>query len=802
MVANRYEILALLGEGGMGAVYKAHDRELGHAVALKTVRAEFARNTEMLQRFKQEVILAREITHPNVVRIYDISEDAGMKFITMEFIDGEDLHSLLEQRGKFSPQDAVEVMRQVCSALEAAHKKGVIHRDLKPQNIMRDQQGRVVVMDFGLARGLDADGMTQTGALVGTMAYMSPEQALGEKLDLRSDLFAAGLIFFELLTGNVPYRAESALASLLKRSQAPAARASDVDATVPVTLSNVVSKCLERDRVQRYQSAAEIVHDLDGWQYTGGNAKPMPGRAAVLPKRIVLSRRWIGVGAALLAVISLVVGGIAVRHRALQSATNAPAVSAPIVSVAILPFRNASGDPQIDWMGASVAEMLGTDIGQSAQVRTVSAERIHQILKDLHIGPDSPLDADVLARVASFVNADVVVSGSYLKLGDHMRVDTSVRDLKHERTVSLKTEASEAELLSAVDTLAKSVRENLSIPPEVAREMSATAFKPASKSLDALRAYNEGIELTRQGKAAEALKKFEAATTFDGNFAMAYSKLAETYATLRHDSEAEDTSRRAVQIVEGSNSPERYLIQATHYRILHDTGKAIEAYEKLNKVSPDNADVQLILARLYEDSRETDQARGYYDKVLAHDPKNVDALLGMGRVSLLAGDAQGSLDYLNRAEALAMQFENEAQKGAALFFLGTSFAMLNKPADALRNFQESLDIRRRLDDNGGTAQTLNSMAQVQQSLGKQAESLKNYNEALRFRRQIGDKRGIANTLLDLGNLYESNGQFDQALELTKQSLQIQRDLGDPQNEATCLNNIGWFYLDKGDYENA
>lgn len=801
LVGNRYEILALLGEGGMGAVYKAHDRELGHAVALKTIRAELARNPEMLQRFKQEVILAREITHPNVVRIYDISEDAGTKFITMEFVDGEDLHSLLEQHGKFPPVECVELIRQVCSALDAAHRKGVIHRDLKPQNIMRDRQGRVVVMDFGLARGLESDGMTQTGAMVGTMAYMSPEQALGEKLDPRSDLFAAGLIFFELLTGNVPYHAESAVASLVKRSQSAAVRASEIDASVPVALSNIVAKCLERDRAQRYQTAGEIMEALDGWQ-SSDRARGNAVRGIALPKGIFKSRWAKGALAGLLALLAVGVGGVLVRNRIAQPSAKTAAVTEPIVSVAILPFRNASGDPQANWLGSSVAEMLVTDIGQSAQVRTIPAGRVDQILRDLHIGPESPMDAELLARIASFINADVVVSGTYVKVGGRIRLDTNVHDLKHDRNASLKSETAETELLGSIDTLAKSIRDNLSVPPEVANEMAATAFKPASKSLDALRAYDEGIELMRQGKYGEAVKDFQQATSFDATFAMAYSKQAESYAALGYDSEAQDASMRAVQLQESAPGPERHLIQATHFRILRDVGRATEAYRRLDAASPGNTDVQLTLARLYEDSRETDQARTYYDKVLSHDGKNVDALLGMGRVRLLAGDAQGSLDYLNRAQALAIQFDNDAQKGASLFFLGTALSMLNRPADALRNFQDALNTRRSLDDKGAIAQTLNSMAQVQQTLGQTSDAQKNYNEALRIRRQIGDKRGIANTLLDLGSFYEGRGQLDSALDLTKQSLQIQRELGDPQNEATCLNNIGWYYLGKGDYENA
>src|SRR6266550_4236163 len=219
ILGGRYEILEALGEGGMGAVYKARDRELDRLVALKVIRPDLARNPAIIQRFKQELILARQITQRNVVRIFDLGEADGIKFITMEYVDGHDLHSLLREDKTFAPKDAVEIILQVCRALEAAHGEGIIHRDLKPQNIMQNKQGRIVVMDFGLARNVEAAGMTQTGALVGTMDYMSPEQALGKDLDQRSDLFALGLIFYELLTGQMAYKSESVVASLLKRTQ-------------------------------------------------------------------------------------------------------------------------------------------------------------------------------------------------------------------------------------------------------------------------------------------------------------------------------------------------------------------------------------------------------------------------------------------------------------------------------------------------------------------------------------------------------------------------------------------------------
>ena len=233
ILGGRYEIQKLLGMGGMGAVYKARDMEVERVVGLKVIRPDLAGDPAILARFKQELVLARQVTHKNIIRIYDLNEADGVKFITMEFIEGEDLRTILLREGKLSPEAAANIIVQVCAGLQAAHSEGVIHRDLKPSNVMCDAAGRVVIMDFGLARTVQGDGMTRTGMMVGTMEYMSPEQAMGKELDARSDQFAVGLIFYELLSGFMPYHAESAIASLVKRTQEPAVPLTEVDATIP-----------------------------------------------------------------------------------------------------------------------------------------------------------------------------------------------------------------------------------------------------------------------------------------------------------------------------------------------------------------------------------------------------------------------------------------------------------------------------------------------------------------------------------------------------------------------------------------
>jgi serine/threonine protein kinase/tetratricopeptide (TPR) repeat protein len=799
ILGTRYEIMQLLGQGGMGAVYKARDRELDRFLALKVIRPELAVNPEILHRFKQELILARQVTHKNVIRIFDLGEADGIKFITMEFIEGQDLKHIVDEQGKLKFEESVRVMEQVCLALEAAHAEGVVHRDLKPQNIMVDKSGRISVMDFGIARSTEMGGMTQTGMLLGTPDYMSPEQVMGEHVDARSDLFTLGVIFYQLLTGYMPYKADTVQASMFKRTRELPKRAIEADPTVPKFLSDVAEKCLQIDVNVRYQSAREIRADLEAWH--GGTPKVVTISA---PAQSVAQRPtiWvvIGVSAAVffLAVAAFVFHGRLFGNSG-ENSVNAP----PALSLAILPFRNASGDASLDWLGSSVAEMLSTDVGQSARLRTVSPERVSQILRDLRIAPDSTLDAPTIQRVAEFSNAETIVWGQYAKFGDQIRIDATVQDLKHGHTIKLKTEAaSDKEILSTVDHLAADIRAKLDLSRSAVKELQAQSFKPSSASLPALRAYSDGLQLQRQGQNLEAVKSFEASTKEDPEFALAYSQLARAYQDLGQDNEAEQNSRKAVELSAKLPDVERYLIAARNDEILNNYPKAIDAYQSIVKVAPDNTDVLFDLGRLQENSGAFDQARETFANVLKLDPKRVDGLLAMGRVEIEAGDAQAGLDYLNRAQSMAIELGNDEEKAQILQAIGVAYSVLNKPQDALQSFQQSLEIKRRLGLKKGIADSLEMIGQMEAILGKNDAALKDFNEALQLRRDIGDKSGTGDVLNDIARFYNDHSQFDKALALLKQALQIQMDSGNENSEAVALSNIGNTYLLKGDYEDA
>ena len=805
ILGDRYRIEELIGFGGMGAVYRATDLELDRVMALKVIRPHLADDPNVLQRFKQEIILAREVTHRNVVRIFDIGQADDTRYISMEFIEGKDLQGLLKERGALPAEEVAEIIEQVCLALDAAHQQGVVHRDLKPANIMLEPDGRVVVMDFGIARSLEVSGMTQTGSMLGTPDYMSPEQVKGEQVDSRSDLFALGIILYQLLTGELPYKGETPMAAMYTRTQKRATPIRDLDPSLPGFLGDVVGRCLEIPAHKRYQSAREVLQDLSVWRGGSTHMTIGPTIRGLRPTTTVARRRvrFAAIGATAAAVVAVVVGGVfLLRSFAPSSEGEGVAAAAPaeVVSLAILPFKNASGNPELSWLGPGLAEMLRTDVGQTASLRTVSSDRLHQILKDLRIAADTPIEEVTLRRVAEFANADIVVWGQFLKLGEQIRIDATIRDFERHETTTLKAEAAdEQQLLRAVQELAQGVRDNLALSSQAVKELEEQAFIPSASSVVALRHYNEGLELMRQGNNLDAVTRFEIAVEGDPNFALAHSKLAQAYDNLGRGQKAEESSRRAVELGDNLPSQERYLILAESARVENDFEAGIDAYENLLRTRPTDAGLNYELAILYEQAGSFDLAREHLQTTLDLDPQNVTAQLAMGRVLIRSGNPQESLAPLNQAFSLAIQVDNKEAQANTKQALGIAYQFMGRPDEALKNFEESLETKREIGDRRGVAASLSMIGQIFMAAGDLEAARARFDESARIHREIGDDEGLAGSLVELGEVERLDGNYDRALEHTREALRIQMEIGAVWNQARSLNNIGAVYDAKGEY---
>jgi serine/threonine protein kinase/tetratricopeptide (TPR) repeat protein len=576
MLGGRYEILQTIGEGGMGAVYKAEDRELGRTVALKVIRRELASNPDVLQRFKQEILLASKVTDRNIIRIYDLGDADGIKFITMEFVEGEDLRHLLQRCGKLPATEAVDIMEQVVSGLRAAHRVGVIHRDLKPGNIMRASEGRVLVMDFGLARTLQGDGMTRTGTMLGTMEYMSPEQAQAKDLDARSDIFTVGLILYELLTGIMPYQAESAIASLLKRTQQRALPVSEINKNVPGALSNIVSKCLERDPALRYSSADDLLNDLLAWQGKSGTAKVL---ASSIHLRINRLREvpWSRIAPVTLLLVVMV----AATAWYFSRGKNVAVVTHAPVSVLVADFQNNTSDPLFD---DALEPMVNVALEGASFINAYNRSTARQLAGKLP-NPTRKLDENAARLVAVNEGVAAIVTGSLSSDGTGYTLGVKAIDAVTGKTLASTNAnaASKDQLFLDIPEVTAPIRKALgdTMPESVQIEKAAGAF--TTSSVAAVHQYGIAMDQLLAGNSEEAIRSFSNASALDPNFARAYGGMASAYGNLGRTQDAEKYVKLAMEHVDRMTERERYRVRGLYYFATSNYPKCIEEYSELVK---------------------------------------------------------------------------------------------------------------------------------------------------------------------------------------------------------------------------
>jgi len=545
-----------------------------------------------LRRFKQELILARQVTHKNVIRIFDLGQSDGIKFITMDFVEGQDLRHLLLEKGKFAPQEAARLMLQICRALEAAHGEGVIHRDLKPHNIMLDAGGRAYVMDFGIARSAYLPGMTQTGALVGTPEYMSPEQARGEKLTERSDLFSLGVIFYELLTGQSPYPADAPLATLWKRLQEKPKPPMEVNPEVPKVLSDIVMKALEIEPEDRMPSAREMAGQLEIW------LGPSAGTSViVVPTRAKPHWKWISAGLA----AALVVAGVAFRWM-----NPKPKAVHPPVSVLVADFTNHTGDPIFD---GTLEPMFNVALEGASFVNAYNRGSARQLAQKLP-HPTDKLDEQSSRLVAISQGVGAVVTGSLSRRGDGYKLSVEALDARTGNSIAAAeiNASTKDQLLLDVPKLAAPIRKALgdSTPESVQLNMASGAFQAAS--LEAVHQYAIGSDQQFAGKAEESLASFTKAIELDPNFARAYVGMAGSEANLGRTKDAEKYLKLAMEHVDRMTERERHRIRGVYYLQNGNWEKCVEEYSELVKQYPADSNGYNNLSICYKGEHNTPKA--------------------------------------------------------------------------------------------------------------------------------------------------------------------------------------------------
>ncbi|MGB6832269.1 MAG: protein kinase [Candidatus Acidiferrum sp.] len=804
-IGSRYEIVRLLGQGGMGAVYQAHDRELERQVAVKVIRADMAANPEILRRFKQELILARQITHKNVIRIFDLGQADGIKFITMEYIEGENLQSVLRRKKKLDPAEAANIIAQVCRALEAAHAEGVIHRDLKPQNIMLDKSGRAYVMDFGIARSMLGAGMTQTGALIGTPDYMSPEQAKGQTLDARSDLFSVGIIFYEILSGQVPFDADTTMGKLWKRTNEPARPLGELDKAIPQPLSDIVRKCLEIDPQKRFGSTTELLQQIEIWQGPAAGTRIVAPPVSTLPAYV----KWIAAGLG----IAAIAGGLIFRSRI----GSRPAAPHAPVTLLIADFDNKTGDPVFD---GTLEPMLGIALEGAPFISSFSRGQARKDAAQLQPGT-AHMGAALAELVAVREGVNAVVSGSITPDGNGYKVSVAALDpatgkpiLTEERNASNKQD-----VLAVAGKLAESLRKGLGdTTPESAQQAAAETF--SASSLEAAHAYAVGQDFQQAAKWDDALKAYGQAEEVDPNLGRAYAGTAAIYQALGKLQEAEKYYGLAMSHIDRMTDREKYRTRSGYYLLMRNQPKAMEELTALVSQYPADTAGHANLALAYFYSRDMNKALEEEKRALEISPHSILQRNNYSMYALYAGDfdtalkeAQSILDenpkfeQALRTSALAelgLGHTAEAQadyvKLQAVSPYGASIAATGladlaqyegKLADAASLLEKTITVDLAAKDMESAAGSMAALALIQTTLGKTQEAVSSAAKA------SSDSKNPS-VLFRGARVYIAAGQEEKALQLVAPL--SQRLEAEPQVYAKLI--AGEAQLKKGNARDA
>jgi serine/threonine protein kinase/tetratricopeptide (TPR) repeat protein len=694
--AGRYQVIEELGQGGMGRVYKVRDTRIGEKIALKLIRPEAALDRKSLERFSNELKLARKIRHKNVCQMFDLGEDRGTTYITMEYIHGEDLSQLIRKVGRLSPGQAIAVARQVCAGLEEAHKLDVVHRDLKPQNIMLDDNGNARIMDFGIARSLTGKSITGAGTFIGTPEYMSPEQVEGKGVDPRSDLYSLGVILYEMVTGRRPFDGETALSIAHKHRYEAPEDSRKLVADIPESLARTILKCLEKDKAVRYESARALDADLAGIEDAlPTTEKPVRKKKSSKATDITVTfnvRKLFVPALAVLAVVAIAV--ILVKVIGVKKPVPMASSASGKPSVAVMYFENQTERPALDRMAVA---LLTTNLSRNEAVEVTSTQRLFDILKLLGKQDAATIDRSLATEVATRAGVKAMLLGSIIQIGGRIRLSSELIDVKTGSIIGTQSEDGTKydDLFAMVD----------GITEQVARQFgggkAAGGLKVAdvtTSSLEALEQYQKGLDLMMRWENPAAADLLRRAVEIDPKFAMAYAYLAlaqlsnmmsvfDLYADL---TEAKTTLESAKKYSDRATTSERIVIQLIEALLDRDLTKAAGfGGELLARNIPARWAYMSIMNEQWR-KRDYQGAIRTAEKLLENDPTEGNAYNGIAYSYGLLNDYPAAISALRKYFAVHPGVDNAYDSAWELSLWAGQFDEAIRYADeALRNHPAS-----------------------------------------------------------------------------------------------------------------
>jgi serine/threonine protein kinase/tetratricopeptide (TPR) repeat protein len=528
--AGRYEIIEELGKGGMGRVYRVEDKKLEQEVALKLIKPEIAKDKKTVERFRNELKLARNIRHKNVCGMFDLGEEKGTHYITMEFVPGEDLRSLIRRIGQLPIGKSLSIAKQICEGLAEAHRLSVVHRDLKSNNIMIDKEGNVRIMDFGIARSLEAKGITGSGVMIGTPEYMSPEQVEGKEVDQRSDIYSLGIIFYEMLTGRVPFEGDTPFSIGVKQKSEQPKDPKESNTQIPEDLNRLILKCLEKDKTNRYQTSGQVLSELTNIEKGIPTAERIAPRGKPLTSREITvkftpKKLFIPVAAIVVLIAAMLFFLFWPRGPGLDPKR-----------VVVAPFENKTGDSKLDNIGFMASDWITQGLMRADKI-SVSSLPMSDAITNLRE------EKDLIQEISKATGAGKVVTGSYYLEEEAIRFVAQVHDARQAKVLGSVDPVTgpSKEPVKAIESLRQKVMGVLAL---VMDAELPTSFFGHIPTYEAYQAFMEGWKVFNRFEWNKSIELYYEAMELDPDFVIPLSAIAAAYVNLGEYEKSEEVTKK------------------------------------------------------------------------------------------------------------------------------------------------------------------------------------------------------------------------------------------------------------------
>jgi serine/threonine protein kinase/tetratricopeptide (TPR) repeat protein len=789
LFAGRYEIIEELGKGGMGKVYKALDNEIHVEVAIKLLKPEIAADEKIIERFRNELKIAREIAHKNVCKVFHFGKEDQSPYITMEYVYGEDLKNLIKKKGKLPKEEALSIAKQVCLGLVEAHELGVVHRDLKPQNIMIDASGNAKIMDFGIARSVEAEGVTEVGMIIGTPDYISPEQAEGEEADQRSDIYSFGVILYEMLTGTVPFKGDTAFSVALKHKSQLPYDPRKINPDVSDDLSRLILICMEKERERRYQTTEELLVDLQNIEEglpLGTKIKP---RRATFTQTLLRKKLFIPALVVVFTIIAIIIWQWILK----STKPSLPTSDRP--SVAIMYFKNNTGDQNLDFLSKTLPALMTIDLIQSKHLYVLPNDRLIQIMNRLELKEIGDYSRDVLEKVADWGVVEHIIQGGYFKAGDDFRISLQIQKTGSWEIIGGETLSGQLDLHTRmVDELTPKIKSYFNLTAqEISGDIDFDIGKITTELPEAFAYFNEGIKHFGKSDWTATIESFRKALEIDPQFAMAHSFLGWTYSFRGRYTEAREHIEKALGATERLTDKERFFVEAIYYGLLEQKyGKAEESLKKILELYPEDWLANYMLGYLYLGLEEWEKAR---DLFLENKRNRLDFTMNYQKLAIAY--KYGGL-YDEAIEVCEYALENFSDTSYIRYELAHAYLCKGRLETALEVVNEAQSLHPRDSAFYGALIWLKGNILMCMEDWPKAEQ--------EFQRLISESlRGGLNSFFGfdrLGHMFKTQGKLKECIEMFKKGIEGTKIKKYFTWEMSFNKNLAYTYLESGNLAEA